>query len=271
MKLQPFRISAFLFCAIALSTANLIAQEVRLAHKFKVSDVNRYKETTQNDMTSDMMPGGGQKVFNETYTTQRVDKVNADGSAELIQTIDSANTTLNGQPFNNPQTAALIGLHVRINVAPTGKVLDARPMSDTVDTAVKQAVEILRQQLMTQASYPVGAVRMSESWRDSASFSQPTQMGTITSNIKYSTKLTGSDRILENDVKVLERTMDMTGELGEGAGSLKGSGKGNIYFSVALGKEIMSTMAMTQSMDMVTPQGPFSMNMKITTRRELLK
>ncbi len=271
MKSQSNRITTLLCCALALCTTILTAQEVQLVYKFKVGDLNRYKETTHNDMTSEMMPGGGQKVFNETYTTQKVDKVNADGSAEIIQTIDSATTTLNGQPFSNPQTAALVGLRVRISVATTGKVLDARPLSDTVDAATKQSVGILRQQLMTQASYPVGPVRMNEPWRDSSAFSQPTQMGTITSTIKYTTKLTGSDKVLSTDVKVLERTMDMVGELGEGTGSLKGSGKGNIYFSETLGKEIMSTMAMTQSMDMVTPQGPFSMSMKISTQRELLK
>jgi hypothetical protein len=260
-----------LVSSLLLWTSILTAQEVRLEYKFKVGDVNRYKETTQNDMTSDMMPAGGQKVFNEMYTTQKVDKVNADGSALLIQTIDSVNTLFNGQPFSNPRTSSLVGLPIRVTMATTGKVLDAQPMSDTADATVVQAVDILRKQLMTQAGYPVTAIKMDETWQDSASLSQATQMGTITTTIRYSTKLTGSDRMLDTDVKVLERTVDLSGELGGGAGTIKGNGKGNIYFSDALGREILSTMTIDQTMDMVTPQGPFSMNMKISTKRELLK
>jgi hypothetical protein len=271
MKLQTASTLGILCCALLLWTTVLNAQEVRLAYKFKMGDVNRYKETTQNDMSSDMMPAGGQKVFNEMYTTQKVDKVNTDGSAEVIQTVDSVNTLLNGQPFSNPQTMVLVGLPVRVSVAATGKVLDARPMSDTADATVSQAVGILRQQLMTQASYPATAVKSNDLWWDSATYSQATQMGTITSTIRYSTKLIGSDTVLNTDVRVLERTMDVSGELGDGAGSLKGSGKGNIYFSDVLGKEIMSTMAIEQTMDMVTAQGPFNMSMKISTKRELLK
>ena len=271
MKHRPVRTLGTLICALLLWTSVLAAQAVRLEYKFNTGDVNRYKETTQNDMTSDMMPAGGQKVFNEMYTTQKVDKVNADGSAELIQTIDSVNTLFNGQPFSNPQTSSLVGLPIRVSMATTGKVLDARPMSDTADATVIQAVDILRKQLMTQPSYPATAIKMDETWADSATFSQATQMGTITTNIRYSTKLTGSDRKLDTDVKVLERTIDVSGDLSGGAGSLKGNGKGNIYFSDFLGKEIMSTMAIEQTMDMVTPQGPFSMKMKISTKRELLK
>jgi hypothetical protein len=260
-----------LFCSLMICSAVLSAQEVRLAYKFKVGDVSRYKETTQNDMNSDMMPAGGQKVFNEMYTTQKVDKVNTDGSADVIQTVDSVNTLLNGQPFSNPQTMVLVGLPVRVTVAANGKVLDARPVSDTADATVVQAVDILRKQLMTQACYPETAVAVNNLWWDSATYSQSTQMGTITSTIRYSTKLAGSDRVLDTDVRVLERTMDVSGELGNGTGTLKGNGKGNVYFSDTLGKEIMSTMAIEQTMDMVTPQGPFNMSMKISTRRELLK
>lgn len=260
-----------LFCSFLLVTAVLYGQDVRLQYKFKAGDVNRYKETTQNDMTSAMMPAGGQKVFNEMYTTQIVDKVHPDGSAEVIQTIDSVNTLLNGQPFSNPQTSALVGLPVRITMAATGKMLDVQPASDTADAAMQKAVEILRQQLMNQPSYPAGTLTMNVPWLDSASFSQTTQMGLITSNIKYTTKFTGVDTIAGTNVKLLERTVDINGDIGDNAGALKGTGKGNIYFSDILGKEFMSTMTLDESIDMVTPQGPFSMAMKISTKRELLK
>jgi len=112
---------------------------------------------------------------------------------------------------------------------------------------------------------------MNAPWQDSVSFSQPTQMGAINTTIRYSTSLTGSDTVSDTDVKVLERTIDLSGELGQGAGTLKGNGKGNIYFSDVIGKEIMSTMTIEQTLDVTTAQGPVSMSMKISTRRELLK
>ena len=205
------------------------------------------------------------------YTTQKVVKVNADASAEVIQTIDSVNTLLNGQPFSNPQTSTLVGVPVRVSIAATGKVLDAQPITDTVAASVKQSVGFMRKQLMTQASFPATAVKLNQTWHDSSTYSQPSQMGTITSTIIFSTKLTGSDKIEDTDVKVLERTMEMSGQISEGGGTLKGSGKGNVYFSETLGKDLKSNLEMTQTMDMVTPQGPFAMNMKISTKKELLK
>ena len=252
-------------------TVSLLGQEVHLQYKFKSGDINRYKETTENDMSSDMMPAGGQKVFNETYSTQKVEKVNADGSAVVIQTIDSVNTIVNDQPFSNPQTTALIGLPVRITVAATGKMLEIQPADDSADTSAKEAVEILRKQLSTQPSYPTATLTKNVPWEDSATFSQTTQLGLITSHIKYFTELVGVDTISNTDVKVLQRTVSIAGEIGDGAGTLKGSGKGNIYFSDVLGKEIVSTMNMEESIDVVTPQGPFSMAMKISTKRELLR
>jgi len=259
------------FCVLSFFAVPLSAQEVRLQYKFKTGDVSRYKETTENDMTSDMMPAGGQKVFNEMYSTQRVEKVNNDGSAEVVQTIDSVNTLLNDQPFNNPQTTALVGLPVRITVAATGKMLDIRPISDSASESEKAAVEILRKQLATQPSYPATALALNVPWEDSVTFSQATQMGSITSNIRYSTKLVGEDTVASNDVKVLERSVTIAGEIGDGAGTLKGSGRGNIYFSDVLGKEIMSTMLLDESIAMDTPQGPFSMAMKVSTKKELLR
>jgi hypothetical protein len=265
------RILGILFCFFLLWTAIGHAQQVHLVYKFKVGDINRYEETTQSDMTSDMMPAGGQKVFNEMYTTQKVETVNADGSAEIIRTIDSVNTLLNGQPFSNPQTRSLVGLPMRVTVATTGKMLDARPVRDTADATVNQAVDILRKQLLADPGYPATTIILNEPWQDSTSFSQASQMGSITTNIKYSTRLTGVDKISDIDVNVLERTVDVSGQIGDSVGTLKGNGKGNIYFSGILGKETMSTMTIDQTMNMLTPQGPFSMTMKISTKRELLK
>ncbi|HEY6951205.1 MAG TPA: hypothetical protein VI758_02290, partial [Bacteroidota bacterium] len=170
----------FLFLSVLFLVATASAQDVRLAYKFTVGEVNRYKETTQNEITSDMMPGGGQKVFNEMYTTQKTVKLNTDGSAELIHTIDSVNTTVNGQVYDNPQTKGLIGLPMRITVAATGKVLDVQPVNDSVDAATKQAVDVLRKQLMAQTGYPPRTVRINESWDDSINVSQETQMGALT-------------------------------------------------------------------------------------------
>jgi len=260
-----------LLCTLLLWTTVLSAQEVRLEYKFRIGEVNRYKETTQNDITSDMMTTGGQKVFNEIYTTQKVVEVNPDGSAEVIQTIDSVHTLFNGQPYSNPQTAILVGLPVRVTVTATGKILDAQSTGDTSDATAKDAVDVLRRQLMTQPSYPSTAITMNKPWDDSATFSQATQIGTITSNIRYSTTLTGSDRIRDTEVKVLERTVDVSGTISNDAGRLKGTGNGNIYFSDVLGKEIRSTLTIQQTMDMVTPQGSLKMDMKISTTRELLK
>lgn len=271
MKNTPARFAVTIFCCLVFVTTYLCAQEVRLQYKFKAGDISRYKETTQNDITSDMMPNGGQKVFNDMYTTLKVDTVIADGSAEIIQTIDSVNTLLNGQPFSNPQTQVLVGLPVKITMTATGKVLDAQPTGDTTNAAVKTAVGILRKQLMTQPSYPATILTLNVPWIDSTTFTQETQMGPITTNIKYLTKFTGVDTISNIAVKVLERTVGVTGDIGDRAGTLKGAGRGNILFSDILGKEIKSTMTLDESMDMVTPQGPFSMAMKISTKRELLK
>lgn len=271
MNLPAVRITGIVLSSIVMFAANAYAQETRLQYKFTKGDVIRYREITQNDMSSDMMPAGGQKVYNEMFTSQTVQSVHPDGSAEIIQTIDSISTLLNGQQLSNPQTALLVHLPVRITVATTGKIRNVRPASDSADAAIKAAVEILRNQLMNQPSYPEKSVTPYVPWVDSATFSQASQMGLVQSNIKYTTMLQGVDTVAGTIVKVLERSVDVSGDIGDNAGTLKGTGTGNVYFSAELGKEIMSTMTLNQSIDMVTPQGPMSVAMKISTKRELLK
>ncbi|HEY6953134.1 MAG TPA: hypothetical protein VI758_12070, partial [Bacteroidota bacterium] len=88
---------------------------------------------------------------------------------------------------------------------------------------------------------------------------------------RYTTRVAGSDTVLNTVVRVMDRAVRITGAIEGGNGSLKGGGNGRTYFSTVLGKEIRSTMNMDQTMDMNTPQGPFSMKMKVSTSRELMK
>lgn len=260
--LSARRLLAFLSLVLLL-TLSADCQQVLLKYKFKAGDVSRYKETTHNEVTSEALPNGTQKVLSQMYSTQKVKKVNTDGTAQLVRTLDSANTLLNGQPFDNPQTRTLVGIPIIVTVARTG--------NDFVDATVKQAIATFRQQVMTQPSFPKTAIAMNRPWHDSASYSQESPTGNISTEIRFSTKLTGVDKISGLNAKVLERTLELSGTIGNGTGTFKGTGKGNVYFSDILAKEILSTITIDQSMEMVTPQGPMSTTMQVTSKKELLR
>ena len=222
-------------------------------------------------MSAEMMPGGSQTFTNETCSTQRIDKVNPDGSAELIRTIDSTNSTMNGQPFENPRASSAIGFPLRVKLSPTGKVFAVLSLKDSLDEAATMIFEAFRSQLMSQPGLPAKPVRMNESWQDSSRMTQQTQIGSLTTEIKYVTILKGTDTISAAPVLVLNMKMSLSGSISGGAGTINGTGDGVTYFSRDLGKEIRSVLNIDQTMDMNSPQGSMTMNMKTTTTKELLR
>lgn len=271
MKNSVVRILAATSSFIFLVTATLFAQDIKLSYKFKVGDVDRYRETSKTIMSAEMMPGGSQTFTNETFSTQRIDKVNPDGSAVLIRTIDSTSSTMNGQPSENPRTKGAIGFPLRVKVSSTGKVLEVLSLRDSLDEAASAVLETFRSQLMSQPSLPTKSVRVNDSWQDSSKITQQTQMGSLTTEIKYSTTLKGSDTISAVAVLVLKLRVNLAGSISGGAGTINGTGEGDVYFSGELGKEIKSALDIDQTMDVNSPQGSMTMNMKTTTTRELLK
>ena len=249
---------------------SLLAQDVKLEYKFKVGDVDRYKETTLNNMTSDMIPGG-QKVSSEMYVTQKVDKVNPDGSAELLRTIDSVVTMMNDQPMPSQQVKPLIGIPLRVTIQKNGKVLDVKPVNAATDEALNKMIDAMQKQLMVQPGFPSRALKMKETWKDSSKISQETPMGTMVTDMKTTTTLIGFDKILGYDVAVLKVSVEVAGELGVGMGYINGTGRGNSFFSDVAGKEIRSFVDMEQNMDLSTPQGSTTVNMKISQKKEIIK
>ena len=222
-------------------------------------------------MSSEAMPGGSQTFTNETFSTQKTDKVNSDGGAEIVRTIDSTSSTMNGKQFENPRTQGATGFPLRVKVSSTGKVLEVQAVKDSLDETSKAILEAFRSQLMSQPSFPATPVTINASWHDSTTLIQQTQMGTLTTEIKYSTALVGSDTIAGVKVRVLKMNMSLSGAIEGGAGTISGTGGGNVYFSDESGKEMKSTLDVDQTMNMNSPRGSMTMTMKTTTTRELMK
>lgn len=246
------------------------AQNIILKYKFTPGGLDRYKETSQMVMSSEMMPGGHQTFINESYISQKTESVNADGVGMILRVIDSTNSTMNGQPFENPATRGALGFPLRVRVAPTGRVLDVESLKDNLDQAARAVLEAFRSQLVSQPSFPPGSVRLKDSWQDSSEVTQQTQMGTLATSIRYSTTLTGSDSVSGRLVWVLKTHIRLIGSIEGGVGSVDGTGDGYVYFSGDLGKEIRSSLEINQTLNVNSPQGAVSMTMKTTTTRELL-
>lgn len=96
-------------------------------------------------------------------------------------------------------------------------------------------------------------------------------MGAMVTDLKTTTTLMGFDKILSYDVAVLKVSVEVAGELGVGMGYIKGTGRGNLFFSDVAGKEIRSFVDMEQNMDLSTPQGSTTVNMKISQKKEIIK
>jgi hypothetical protein len=271
MKSRVSQILTRPICILLVGTGTVYSQNITLVYKFRMSEIDRYKESSRTVMSSETMPGGSQVFTNETYTSQRVEKVNSDGSTELIRTVDSTNSTMNGMPFENPATKGALGFPLRVKVASTGKVLDVQSAKDSLDETATAVLEAFRGQLMSQPSYPQKPVNIDDGWLDSTRITQKTQMGVLTTLIKYSTTLTGSDTIAGVRVWVLKMSISLSGSIEGGAGTVDGTGEGTVYFSGDLGKEVKSILDINQSMNVNGPQGSMSMTMKTTTTRELMK
>ncbi len=158
-----------------------------------------------------------------------------------------------------------------MTVAPTGKVLEVASVKDSLDQAAGAVLEAFRSQLISQPGFPSKPVHINDSWLDSSEVSQQTQMGTLSTSIRYSTTLTGSDSVSGKPVWVLKMHIHLAGSIEGGAGSVDGAGDGFVYFSGDSGKEIRSHLEINQTMNVNAPQGAMSMTMKTTTARELLK
>jgi hypothetical protein len=257
--------------SVALSIS-LFSQDIRLEYKFKLGEIDRYKESTSSSMTGEGLPGGTRKSVTEMFVSQMTDKINPDGSAEIIRTIDSATTTLDEKPIPNPpQTKALIGLPMKVILTKYGKVLDVSAGKDITDELTKQIVEGSRKQLLASSGFPSKALKLKESWKDSAKVSMETQNGLMTTELKTTTSLIGFDKVLGYDVAVLKVAMEITGELGAGMGYIKGTGRGNTFFSDITGKEIRRFIDMDQTVDMNTPQGSMTLTIKASQKKELIK
>ncbi len=218
-----------------------------------------------------MMPGGSQTFTNDTYSSQKIQQVGSDGSAEMLRTIDSTISIMNGQPFRNPRTQGAIGFPLKVRVASTGKVMAVQSIKDSLDEAAKAVFEALRSQLMSQPSFPARPVGINDSWQDSTKITQQTQMGPLNTVIRYSTTLTGVDTVSGIKVWALKMNISLAGGIEGGSGAVQGSGSGYVYFSTDLGKEIRSTLNIDQTMDINSPQGSMTMTMKTTTTRELIQ
>ena len=96
-------------------------------------------------------------------------------------------------------------------------------------------------------------------------------MGTMVTDLKTTTTLMGLDKILGYDVAVLKVSVAVAGELWIGMGYIKGTGRGNSFFSDVAGKEIRSFVDMEQNMDRSTPQGSTTVNMKTSRKRVIIK
>jgi hypothetical protein len=271
MKNQVVRILAVSIWVLTLGVATVLAQSVTLVCKFIVGNVDRYKETSRTVMSAETMPGGSQVFTNETYSSQKAEKVNSDGGAELIRTIDSTSSTMNGKAFENPGTKGAIGFPLRVKVASTGKVLDVQSVKDSLDQTASAVLETFRSQLMSQPSFSPKPVRINDSWQDSSRITQQTQMGALTTLIKYSTTFTGSDTVSNLRVWVLKMTINLSGSIEGGGGTVDGTGEGSLYFSGEQGREIKSVLDINQTMNVNSPQGSMTMAMKTTTTRELIK
>lgn len=161
MKTRQRTTTIAALCLMLWGSQSVFTQDVKLEYKFKVGEVDRYKETSLNNMTSDMIPGG-QKISSEMYVTQKVDKVNPDGSAELLRTIDSTVTMMNDQPMQNQQVKPLIGIPLRLTIQKNGKVLDVKPVNEVTDESLSKMIDAMKKQLMVQPGFPARALKIRE-------------------------------------------------------------------------------------------------------------
>ncbi len=258
-------------CILLSCVGTLGAQNVLLAYKFKPGDRDRYKETSMMVMSSEMMPGASQIFTNETYTSQKTETVSPEGVGTIIRVIDSTTSTMNGRPFENPTTKGAIGFPLRVKVAPTGKILSVEAVNDNLDQAARAVLEAFRSQLISQPGFPTTPVRPGDVWQDSSQVTQQTQMGMLTTSIRYSTTLAGTDSVAQLPVWVLKMSINLSGSIEGGAGTVEGKGEGDVYFSNDLGREVKSILVINQAMKVNSPQGSMTMTMKTTTTREIMR
>ncbi len=246
-----------LLLALAFSAAT--AQEVTLSFKFKKDESIRYKETIDQQMTAEGMPGGGQNVKNIRYTKMFIKSVEDDGTAEVIRSTDSSTTFMNDKPFANPQAAKLEGMQFRMKMTKAGKVLEVGPVSEPADDMTKRLASSMVEQYKQNPGLPDKLVKVGDTWDDEMNTNQDTPSGRLTMKVKTTTKLAG----FENGLAVLDVSGTLSGELGAGMGVISGTVKGKRWFAQKEGRESRSEMTMDQNMDMQTQQGNMVMQIKM--------
>lgn len=289
----PLRLAGLALLLVALA-GTVATGQTELRWKFKPGEATKYviNQKVNMEMTTGDRTVKTDSVY-DMYLSWKVKDVDAEGNAQLEQTIDRLVFKLNipgldAMTFDSreekdpegligrslgPVLRKMVGAPLQVKMSPRGEMLEFK-LPEALDEALKNQPQnnagMLSKdalvQMLTQSSaaFPEKAVTNGSTWKQTVESKVP-QLGTQTATLNYT--YLGSD----NNVEKIDVKTTMTLEAEEGAAAqgkiTAQDSKGTILFDSAAGKMVSSSIH--QQMEMQVTLGQITVTNKMTTVSEM--
>ena len=248
------KLFTFAIILIIASAVFTYAQEIKLEYKYKEGDTNVYKEVSKNNSN---VEGEGAEAFSAKdeligETTEKIEKVNPDGSAKVILSSNLTSLTSNGESLLSEDSNDNKSPKTAINISKFGKILSVEDENGEKIPDFNVGKQ--------KGLFPEKAVKIGDEWTGMLI------MDTLDSPLKCKLEKVYSSKGVDiaeitftvDDKESLEDALASAGESNSEeytgfSGLRKVTGNGKIYFSLNLGKMILLEYKITVETTVSSP------------------